>query len=802
MAIDLHGQVDLTLVGHIDSVDAQASHHASKPSPTSRSRSSTSTCSAAPRACSRTAKASAARASGLTVKMVAPERAPSELRSRCLRTSCGGKGTQAMKKLLPLTRPRLPAWPRRRPRRAIATPLEYDGFIDGSDAIGVSSPSFERPRQNATSTRPPEPSMRRPARRAGRIYKFDAGDARSSPFAELAPSSVIFPQGDNIGGGFAVDNSRTATQGRIYAFAEFAPGQRLQARREAGQQTSTSRPGRRLRRDGRPRRAPLDFDLPLRRLRVPARTAKKPAGASSPTKPNGNRNRQSRSATSRSTRRATSTRPKATRAGTSRNTTRTGYSSTRSAPGLERSSRSTAGTTPSTSTTATWVEKYSSNGSLLDEFATPEPSAAPCPTAIEEAGECYDGIAGSRGIAVDESTGDVYVTNHGYHAQRIDIFKPGPPTIAADVTTDPPVPTPTTALLRGTLNPSGRRDDPLQIRMGRRLLRRLRTRSPLRRGRRLQRLRRPARDRRNHRPHTRQHLPRAPRRRKRKRYVSPADSTGSSPPRANRSSARPSSTSSTPTARGSTPKSTRTTGRPPTASNTGPTPATAPSSRSKKPRAPRAYRPSGSSLKGLDPGTEYHYRVVATNLAGESASADHIFSTFPQVPVLDRQMRQRAFPPADRRGAAAGLPLLRAGLGPRQRRLQRRVRPRPGTGAPRRADRRRAPSLRRPRRRHPGQRQPDQPRRRPLPGGARAKAAGPPGTSEFPPTERLRRRPSRRPCWRPTKPSTPSPSAAPTSALHASRTAPAASRCATETGTGPGHGGRPRPRSPARHPTA
>ena len=74
---------------------------------------------------------------------------------------------------------------------------------------------------------------------------------------------------------------------------------------------------------------------------------------------------------------------------------------------------------------------------------------------IEEAGECFNGICGSSGIAVDESTGDVYVANRSF-PERIDIFNPPPTTRSPPTsTTEKPLPTPTAALLRGTINPDG-----------------------------------------------------------------------------------------------------------------------------------------------------------------------------------------------------------------------------------------------------------------------------------------------------------------------------------------------------------
>ena len=72
-------------------------------------------------------------------------------------------------------------------------PLTYDGFIDGSDAVGVSSPSFNGLVKvgfdQATGT-----VYGTTTEGQGRVYKFDAATRESSPFAELAPNSV-FPQG-------------------------------------------------------------------------------------------------------------------------------------------------------------------------------------------------------------------------------------------------------------------------------------------------------------------------------------------------------------------------------------------------------------------------------------------------------------------------------------------------------------------------------------------------------------------------------------------------------------------------------
>ena len=96
-------------------------------------------------------------------------------------------------------------------------PLTYDGFIDGSDAVGVGSPSFNGITKvgfdQATRT-----VYGTSSEGEGRIYKFDAVTRESEPFAELAPNTVLFPQYTDDASGFTVDNSGLETQGLIYAF--------------------------------------------------------------------------------------------------------------------------------------------------------------------------------------------------------------------------------------------------------------------------------------------------------------------------------------------------------------------------------------------------------------------------------------------------------------------------------------------------------------------------------------------------------------------------------------------------------
>ena len=175
----------------------------------------------------------------------------------------------------------------------------------------------------------------------------------------------------------------------------------------------------------------------------------------------------------------------------------------------------------------------------------------------------------------------------------------------------------------------------------------------------------------------------------------------------------------------------------------------------------------------------YHYRVGRHQRRRAAAATSATFRTFAFIPSLQRPLPQRPRAPADRRRAAARLPRLRAGLGRQRRRLRRRVRPGPGPDALRRLPAGAGPlagPLRRPRRRHPRHRQPDQPRRRPLRGDPRRRAAGAPTTSASPPTTPSPPAPSPRPSPKPTPASTPSPSAGPTSARPASPTARPASR--------------------------
>ena len=97
------------------------------------------------------------------------------------------------------------------------------GSINGSDAVGVESPTFQSGSLQkidvdqssgdilAASSASPE-----------RIYKFNEGGA-STAFSALAPKTVITPQSFGYYGDLEIDNSGTASQGQFYAFPEYGP---------------------------------------------------------------------------------------------------------------------------------------------------------------------------------------------------------------------------------------------------------------------------------------------------------------------------------------------------------------------------------------------------------------------------------------------------------------------------------------------------------------------------------------------------------------------------------------------------
>jgi len=98
------------------------------------------------------------------------------------------------------------------------------------------------------------------------------------------------------------------------------------------------------------------------------------------------------------------------------------------------------------------VQAYSTEGQPITTFGLPEGT--------------YNGLLESTGIAVDEDSGEVYVTNRRSGAQpvgkespvspRVDVFKPLAPITVPDATTQGAGhPSKTTAILNGIVNPDG-----------------------------------------------------------------------------------------------------------------------------------------------------------------------------------------------------------------------------------------------------------------------------------------------------------------------------------------------------------
>jgi hypothetical protein len=87
------------------------------------------------------------------------------------------------------------------------------------------------------------------------------------------------------------------------------------------------------------------------------------------------------------------------------------------------------------------VTEYGGDGRPLQTFGLPEGA--------------YAGLSGSRGIAINEESKEVYVTSLN-GSPRVDVFKPGPPVTVPDViTTKPDHPDASSAVLKGVVNPDG-----------------------------------------------------------------------------------------------------------------------------------------------------------------------------------------------------------------------------------------------------------------------------------------------------------------------------------------------------------
>jgi sugar lactone lactonase YvrE len=87
------------------------------------------------------------------------------------------------------------------------------------------------------------------------------------------------------------------------------------------------------------------------------------------------------------------------------------------------------------------INHYNSAGELKDTFGLPNGS--------------YPGLSGSVGVAVNENTHTVYVANNRTGGTRVDTFVPSGPITIPTVSTDAPEPTSTSATLKGTVNGDG-----------------------------------------------------------------------------------------------------------------------------------------------------------------------------------------------------------------------------------------------------------------------------------------------------------------------------------------------------------
>ena len=133
-----------------------------------------------------------------------------------------------------------------------------------------------------------------------------------------------------------------------------------------------------------------------------------------------------------------------------------------------------------------------------------------------------------------------------------------------------------------------------------------------------------------------------------------------------------------------------------------------------------------TALTGLAPNTVYHWRLVATNEAGTTVTPDQFFKTYPTEGELIDKCPNALVRQQTGYGPVVRLPGLRAGLGGECRRLRRRVEHGPGPeSAPCLSVRVGPPPLLPARRQDPRhRRQPAEPRARPLRGVADAAGLG------------------------------------------------------------------------------
>jgi hypothetical protein len=304
--------------------------------------------------------------------------------------------------------------------------------IDGSDAVGVPSPTFSGFEPLSKIDIDQSAGILYVGDEThGRIYKFDLTGV-SQPFAALSPNTILSPQflGNTFNGELVVDNSGTATQGRIYAVN---PNNSVTAYLPSGAPTNfpidlvsenfcggavdssghlwLSHPGKGIYEytaTGEPTglffvpsgsHCPVDMDADGN-FYVPETSSFRYVKKYSPT----------------------------------------GALLTGMGLGIDVAvdrgdDHIYVLDTPGGSS---YVNQLDSDGNLIKTFGLAEGS--------------YPGLRNSKGIAVDQQTHNVYVTNNR-NPPTVDVFAPTGPITVPNVTTKEARPTPTTALLRGTINP-------------------------------------------------------------------------------------------------------------------------------------------------------------------------------------------------------------------------------------------------------------------------------------------------------------------------------------------------------------
>ena len=325
--------------------------------------------------------------------------------------------------------------------------LIYKESIDGSDAVGVPSPTLSQPRLVAIDQ---QNQVLYVASEPQRIYKFNAVTHASAPFTALSgtePTSVITGQVVGVLGNFAVDNSGSANQGRIYAFEQnvFGPPPALYYPSGA-------------------KATPEEFSL-TRLSGAVCGTEVAPDGSiwSRYTyNSNGGLRQYPPNGGSVTGRTIDGGYTEGVCGQFAIDSQENFYTPEYECCSFIRKFNSegkfqySLGGGNSESTTAdrsddsvyvndsNVITKYSAGGAELDKFGHPEEYA---PT------KNYPGLSNSPAIAVDEHTKEVFAVNPTTNS--VDVFAPGPPKTAADVTITDPLPTFTTAVLHGIVNPDG-----------------------------------------------------------------------------------------------------------------------------------------------------------------------------------------------------------------------------------------------------------------------------------------------------------------------------------------------------------